>query len=84
MMKLWHKQPVYYEYVTAENIKSGFSKCGLVPFNPDSPDYKKLEAAAAQKEHALTLFEGVDQGGFKEASTQTKVDFACANNGLNN
>lgn len=43
-----------------------------VPFNPDSPDYTKLEAAAAQKEHHSTLLEGVDQGGFKEISIQTQ------------
>lgn len=65
--------PVYHKYLSAENIKSGFAKCGLLPFNPDSPDYSKLEAAAAQKEHGSTIFEGIDQGGYREASTQTRA-----------
>ena len=63
--------PAYHKYLRAENIKSGFAKCGLLPFNSDSPDYSKLEAAAAQKEHGSTIFEGTDQGGFREISTQT-------------
>ena len=64
--------PAYHKYLSAENIKSGFAKCGLLPFNSDSPDYGKLKAAAAQKEHGSTIFEGIDQGGYKEASTQTR------------
>ncbi|XP_066985006.1 uncharacterized protein [Macrobrachium rosenbergii] len=63
--------PTYYKYVTEKNIKSGFEKCGLYPFNPDNPDYKKLESAAAQREHSTSIFEGVDQGGFIERSVQT-------------
>ena len=41
--------PIYYKYVTPENIKAGFAKCGLLPFNPDVPDYSKLESSAAEK-----------------------------------
>ena len=59
----------------ADNLKSGFAKCGIAPFNPDSPDYSKLEASAAQKEHGSTIFEGIDQGGYKEASSQTEYSF---------
>lgn len=65
--------PVYYTYVTPDKIKAGFEKCGLVPFNPDRPDYSKLEASAAQKEHYSTIFEGVDQGGIKEVGVQTSI-----------
>lgn len=65
--------PVYYEHVTSEKIKAGFDKCGIVPFNPERPDYTKLQAAAAQKEYFSTIYEGVDQGGFKEISTQTCI-----------
>lgn len=68
--------PAYHKYLSAENIKSGFAKCGLLPFNSDSPDFSKLEAAAAQKEHASTIFEGIDQGGYREASTQTTAFLA--------
>ncbi|KAK3889995.1 hypothetical protein Pcinc_006044 [Petrolisthes cinctipes] len=64
--------PSYYKHVTAKNIKSGFAKCGLVPFDPDMPDYGKLEAAAAQKESASTIYEGVELGGYKEVSSQTE------------
>lgn len=65
--------PVYYTHVTPDKIKAGFEKCGLVPFNPDRPDYSKLEASAAQKEHYSTIFEGVDQGGIKEVGVQTSI-----------
>ena len=68
--------PMYYERVTVQNIKSGFERTGIYPFNPDSPDYSKLEAAAAQKESATTIFEAVDQGGYKEMSTQTVAPVA--------
>ena len=54
--------PLYYEKLTVSHIVSGFSKCGLYPFNADSPDYTKLQAAAAQKEIASTMFEGIKQG----------------------
>lgn len=64
--------PVYHKFITSDNIKAGFKKCGLVPFDPEAPDYSKLEAAAAQREHTSTIYEGVDQGGYKEASSQTK------------
>ncbi|KAK3884531.1 hypothetical protein Pcinc_011204 [Petrolisthes cinctipes] len=63
--------PVYYSHVTPDKIKAGFDKCGLLSFNPERPDYSKLQAAAAQKEHYSTIFEGLDQGGFKEIGTQT-------------
>lgn len=63
--------PSYKKYVTAKNIKSGFAKCGLVPFDPDKPDYSKLEAAAAQRESASTIYEGANLGGYKEVSSQT-------------
>ncbi|KAK3870851.1 hypothetical protein Pcinc_023962 [Petrolisthes cinctipes] len=62
--------PVYYSHVTPDKIKAGFDKCVLLPFNPERPDYSKLQAAAAQKEHYSTIFEGVDQSGFKEIGTQ--------------
>lgn len=45
--------PSYYKYVSKENIIAGFAKCGLVPFNPDSPDYSKLKCNAAQKASVL-------------------------------
>lgn len=64
---------MYYKYLKPDNIKAGFTKCGLV--NPDSPDYSKLHAAAAQREHSSTIFEGVDQGGYKEVSAQTVPTF---------
>ena len=54
--------PVYYKAITQANIKSGFRACGLYPFNPDAPDYGKLEAAAAQREHRTSMFQGVNQG----------------------
>ena len=54
--------PAYQKYVTPENIISGFAKCGLVPFNPDSPDYSKLKAGPAQRTSDTFIFEGVDQG----------------------
>lgn len=63
--------PVYFTHVTPAKIKAGFEKCGLVPFDPERPDYSKLEATAAQKEHFTTIFEGVDLGGFKEVGIQT-------------
>ncbi|KAK3856734.1 hypothetical protein Pcinc_036956 [Petrolisthes cinctipes] len=37
------------QHLTTKNIQSGFAKCGLVPFDPERPDYTKLEAAAAQQ-----------------------------------
>ena len=52
--------PAYQKYVTPENIISGFAKCGLVPFNPDSPDYSKLKAGPAQRTSDTFIFEGVD------------------------
>ena len=64
--------PFYYRTMKVDNIKSGFRKCGLFPFSEDSPDYTKLEAAAAQKEAPSTIFIGVDQGGRVEQSTQTR------------
>ncbi|KAK7070783.1 hypothetical protein SK128_025498 [Halocaridina rubra] len=30
------------------NIKAGFKKCGLVPFDPEALDYTMLTAAASQ------------------------------------
>lgn len=54
--------PAYYKYMTADNIKSGFSKCGLVPFNPDSPDYSKLKAGPSQRASDASIFEGINQG----------------------
>lgn len=54
--------PAYMKYVTADNIKSGFRKCGLVPFNPDSPDYYKLAAGPAQRSSDTCIFEGINQG----------------------
>ncbi|CAL4188900.1 unnamed protein product, partial [Meganyctiphanes norvegica] len=65
--------PLYYETVNKLNIKSGFKKCGLFPFNPDSPDYGKLEAAAAQREPLSNIFQGINQGGFVEMATQTEA-----------
>lgn len=44
----------------------------LCPLNPDAVDYIKLKAAASQKEHTSTISEGIDQGGYKEASCQTR------------
>lgn len=52
----------YQRYVTPQNIVSGFSKCGLVPFNPDSPDYYKLMAGQAQRTSDASIYEGVNQG----------------------
>lgn len=66
---------VYQRYVTPEIIKAGFRKCGLVPFDPDAPDYTMVEAAASQREHVSTISEGVDLGGFKEVSCQTIPPF---------
>ncbi|XP_064098554.1 uncharacterized protein LOC135209721 [Macrobrachium nipponense] len=63
--------PIYYDSVSAANIKSGFSKCGLVPFDADKPDYSKLRSAAAVHEEPSTLFEAIDLGGFTEQSCQT-------------
>lgn len=63
--------PCYYQYMKKENIVAGFTKCGLVPFNPDSPDYTKLKANAAQRANEACIFEGVDLGGKVERSTQT-------------
>lgn len=39
-------------------------------FNHHSLDYSKLDSAAAQKEHPFPIFEGVEQGGYKEMSSQ--------------
>ena len=54
--------PAYYEYVTPDNIRSGFSKCGLVPHTSDSPDYTKVRAGPAQRANDGTIFEGINQG----------------------
>ena len=54
--------PIFYESVTPENIKAGFSKCGLVPFNPDFPDYAKLASSSAQRSEPSTLYEGINVG----------------------
>ena len=65
--------PVYYKYVTPQNIRSGFSKCGLVPFNKDSPDYSKLKAGPAPRASDATIYEGINQGGKIERSTPTEA-----------
>ena len=54
--------PIYYSCISEGNIRSGFSKCGLYPFNSDSPDYSKLESASAQQEEPASLFEGIETG----------------------
>lgn len=63
--------PLYYDCVTADNIKSGFSKCGLYPFNAESPDYSKLVSASAQREVTSSIFEGIESEGKVERSVQT-------------
>lgn len=37
--------PVYRKYLSAENIRSGFAKRGLLPHGPERPHYRKLKAA---------------------------------------
>ena len=57
--------PLYYNTVSVTHIRSGFRKCGLYPWNPDAPDYTKLQAAAAQRESPATIFEGIEQRKFQ-------------------
>ena len=57
--------PIYYETVSPENIKAGFSRNGLLPFNADAPDYSKLASASAMHEEPSTLFENIDLGKHK-------------------
>ena len=52
--------PFYYKTIKEEHIVSGFETCGIYPFNPDQPDYSKLEPAAAQKQFP-TPAAGIDQ-----------------------
>ncbi|XP_068229518.1 tigger transposable element-derived protein 1-like [Palaemon carinicauda] len=54
--------PIYYNCVSADNIKAGFKKCGLCPFDQDAPDYSKIESASSQREDPSTIFEGIDCG----------------------
>lgn len=54
--------PIYYEAISTENIKAGFAKCGLCPFDADAPDYTKVGSASAQQEEPSTIFEGIDNG----------------------
>ena len=54
--------PIYFNSLSADNIKAGFHKCGLCPFNPEAPDYSKLKSASAQREEPSTIFEGIDCG----------------------
>ena len=53
--------PVYYKYVTGDNIRAGFEKCGLYPLNEERPDYSKIGPAAAQRQ-VESIFEGIGQG----------------------
>ncbi|CAL4124319.1 unnamed protein product [Meganyctiphanes norvegica] len=64
--------PLCYEKITKENIVRGFEKCGLYPFESESPDYTKLLATAAQRKSNSTIFEGINHNGVMERSTQTK------------
>lgn len=66
--------PLYYGCIKPENIKAGFDKCGLYPFNPEAPDYSKLEAASAQREVPSTVFEGIECEGRVERSVQTEYE----------
>ncbi|KAK7043827.1 hypothetical protein SK128_024576 [Halocaridina rubra] len=70
LKKGWSKECK--EWEVAHNDEAGIKKCGLVPFDPEAPDYTKLTAAASQRENSSTNFEGVNQGGYKEASCQTR------------
>ena len=66
--------PVYYKYVTPQNIGPGFSKCGgLVLFNKDSPDYSRLKVGPAQRASDATIYEGTNQGEKIERSIQTEA-----------
>lgn len=52
--------------MTIENIRAGFAKYGILSFNPDAIDYRKVEATATQQN------EGVDQRGLNEVPVKTQ------------
>ena len=52
--------PFYHETLKVENIKAGFMRCGLYPFDADQPDYSKIEPVALRKGFP-TPFAGINQ-----------------------
>lgn len=54
--------PIYFNCVSTNHIKAGFKKCGICPFDPDAPDYSKLQSASTQREEPSSIFEGIDCG----------------------